>query len=431
MKVEVQTLDSCRRLLQIEIPAEDVRPNYERIVREFVRSANIPGFRKGKAPRNIVERRYAGSIDEEFHQATISQAYRNAVKAQGLSIVSVVSVENVKLGLAAGLSCDVTVDVTPEFELPEYKGIPVKYELAAVTEEDVEQQLANVRQQMAEYKEVEADHELTDGDMCLTSIENLDVETEAAGEGKKPTEPNVSIVVLSDDSPETIPGIKEALKGAKEEERREFAAEYPADYHDETLAGKTVRYAVTPTLARKIILREIGDELAKATGHDTLDALKETLRKNLEQRAKAEADSKRRNATLEYMLKNTEFELPKSQSDWEFKSALTDLVRELQSRQAPPNYMEEHREELTRIARQRAETRVRSRYILSRIADLEEIDASQSEVNMRISQMAQSRNAEFDKVYEEVEREYGLDAIVNEIRCLKALDLLAEQSKEV
>ncbi len=430
MKVEVQTLDSCRRLLQIEIPAEDVRPNYEQVVREFVRNANIPGFRKGKAPRNLVERRFASSIEEEFRQNTISRAYREAVKAQGLSIVSVVSVENVKLGLASGLSCDVTVDVTPEFELPEYRGIPVKYELAEVNDEDVDQHLSELQRQMADYEEATPEHELTDNDVCLVSIQQLGQEAESA-EVSEAQQPQMALIEFREGALENIPGIKDALKGAKVGEKRELEATYPADHPNEDLAGKTIQYEVTPSMVRRVILKAIDDELARTTGHETLADLKETLRKNLEQSAKNQADNKRRNDIMEYMLNNTKFELPKSQFEWELKDAVSEILSDMRSRGIDPSQLEDQQEELAEVARNRAEGRVRTRYILSRIADLEEIEASQREINLRIGQMAQSREVEFDKMAEEIESNYGIDAVANEIRRMKALDLLENESKTV
>ena len=432
MKVKVKELEACRRMLHIELPAQDVAEDYRRTLQPYLQEGAVPGFRKGKVPQAMIVKHYASSIQQEFRQTVVSRAYRQAIKDEGLSIVSVVNVENVVASPETGLVCDVTVDVAPEFKLPKYKGIPVKRQDTAVAEEYVDAQIKRLQENFAEFKDATADETATDGDA-------VQVDYTATLKGKPLAEvvPDAGSAAagtgawcIAGEKGSAVPGMSEALINAIAGKEVEATLTLPKDYPNEKLQGKKVEYTIAVKVVRKRILPALDEAFCKRLGVESLDALRQVMRQRLEGDAVNREQARRRDEALGYLVKNTKLEIPQSLDVQETRSAVSDIVQMSMRQGMTEDQLKQQREEIVKTAGDMAQQRVRASFILSKVADEEKIEATQEEINERIARMAKTQNREVAKMRAELEERYGLDGIINEIRCNKAMALVLENTRD-
>jgi trigger factor len=432
MKVEVQTPEPCRRKLHIEVPAEDVRPDYEKILRMFLNEGSVPGFRKGKAPRNLIERKYAKSIEDEFRHSVVARAYREAIKDQGLSIVAVVGVENVQVGPASGLVCDVSVDVAPEFELPSYKGIPIKRQEVVVADKDVEDSITAMRERMADYKDAEAGYTAVEGDACQLDYEatadGQPLEHVVADAGTFASAKDAWAVVGRDGS--VVPGMGEVLPGVAPGTVREFDTTFPDEHPNVALRGRTAHYRVTVKTLRQRNIPALDEAFCKRLGVESEEAFRNVIRQRMERDAERREEGRRRDELAGYLLRNTTFDVPRTLVDQETRSAVQQIVQDSMRAGMTREQLTEQQAAIVQTASEHAQQRLRVSFILTRIAEAEKIEATKTELDGRIAMMAHSRGTPVEQVRAEVEDRYGMDGLANDIRCNKAMDWLLANAKE-
>lgn len=432
MKVEVQTPEPCRRQLHIELAPEDVRADYENVVRMFLEEGSIAGFRKGKAPRHLVERKYGKSIDEEFRRMIVPKAYRDAIKQEGLSIAAVVGVENVVLSPATGLVCDVSVDVAPEFELPTYDGIPVKREEVAVTDAQVDENVAGLLERLADHVDADEGHVAAEGDAAVA-----DYEASADGQplvavvpeaGRLASGKEVWFPVGNESA--VLNGMAGLLVGATAGAVREFDTTFADDEAVEALRGRTVHYRVTVTKLRKRVVPALDEAFCKRLGIESPDALKALLRRRLEGEAERRDAERRSQAVSEYLLRNTTLDVPRTLVENETRSAIQQIVQESLRGGVPREKLVEQQAALVESAGEAAKQRLKVSYILLKIAEVEKIEATDHEVDARIAAMARARDIPVERVRAEIEDRYGIDSLQSDIRANKAMAWLLEHAKD-
>jgi len=432
MKVEVQTPEPCRRRLHIEVPSEDVRHDYEDVVRMFLAEGSISGFRKGKAPRPLIERKYARSIDEEFRRIVVPKSYREAIKQEGLSIVAVVDVENVALDAATGLVCDVSVDVAPDFELPSYEGIPVKREDVSVTDDQVEENVNGIRNRLADFAEAPEGYAAAEGDAVTADYEGMaDAQPLASvvpEAGRRASGTDTWIPVGSEAM--VIPGMGGVLAGATVGAVREFDTTFGDEEPVEALRGRTVHYRVTVKGIRRRSIPEVDEAFCKRLGIESPQALREVFRTRLEQEAERRDADRRSNEVSEYLLRNTPFDVPRTLVDQETRSTIQQIVQESLRNGVDRERLVEQQAALVETAANAAQRRLKISYILLRIADAEKIEASRGEVDSRIAAIARSRDIPVERARAEIEDRYGIDSLQNDIRANKAMEWLLAHAKE-
>lgn len=432
MKVEVQTPEPCRRRLHVEVPAEDVRADYENILRVFLVEGSVPGFRKGKAPRGLIERKYAESIEEEFRHKVVSRSYRDAIKEQGLSIVAVVGVENVVATPATGLVCDVTVDVAPEFELPAYKGIAVKRQEVVVTDKEVEDSIDAMRERMAQYHEAPEGHAAVAGDACQVDYEatadGQPLADAVADAGTFAAAKDAWAVVGRDGS--VVPGLGEAISGSVLGTVRELDTTFPEDHANTALRGRTVHYRVTVKALRQRAIPALDEAFCKRLGVESEEAFRTAIRQRMEREAERRESGRRRDEIAGYLLRNTTFEVPRTLVEQETRSAVQQIVQDSMRSGMTREQLTEQQAAVVQAATDHAQQRLRVSFILTRVADAEKIEASKSELDGRIALMANGRSIPVEQMRAEVEERYGMDGLANDIRCNKAMDWLLANAKD-
>jgi trigger factor len=429
MAVTIENTAPCRKKLRVEVAAERVAGTRAEILQEFRKAASIPGFRPGKAPEPMVEKRYAGEIDEELRKRLIPESYREALHEQNLKVVGFPQVENVEYQPGRPLVYTATVDTAPEFSLPEYKAIPVKKKTFAVREEDVDKSLDSLRDQQADFVDV-AGRSLKTGDFAVVNytgvadgkpISELTPEAKGLGENKD------FWLLISSDS--FLPGFCDQLLGANAGEKRQVLVDFPKDFPQQPLAGKKATYFVDVVALKEKKLPELSDEFAKKLGLESLAKLKEDVRKGLEGDVERQQDSDARRQVIEHLLARVEFELPDSLVQQETRSIIYDVVRENSLRGATKAQLEEKKNEIYGFAAKSAKDRLRTSFILDAIAAAEKIQVEESEIEERIRQLAQRSRTTPARLKAQLAEKGGLGEIEEQILVGKTLDFLVDNAQ--
>ncbi len=429
MAVTIENTAPCRKKLRVEVDASRVAGTRAEIVQEFRKFANIPGFRPGKAPEPMVEKRYGGEIDEELRKRLIPESYREAVAEQKLKVVGYPQVESVEYERGRPLVYMAAVDTAPEFPLPEYKGIPLKKAPMAVKDEDISKALESLREQQADFTAVEG-RALRTGDFAVINytgvaegkpIGELSPEARSLGENKD------FWLLISSES--FLPGFCDQLVGAQAGEKRQVLVDFPADFPQKPLAGKKATFFVDIVAIKEKKLPEVNDEFAKKLGAENVEKLNDTIRKGLQAEAEQQQNGDLRRQIVDYLLSRVVFDLPETLVQQETRSIIYDVVRENSLRGATKEQLEEKKNEIFGFASKSAQDRLRSSFILDAVAQAEEIKVEEAEVEQRIVQLAQRARTTPERLKAQLTEKGGLGEIEEQILVSKTLDFLVANAK--
>ncbi|HKI69687.1 MAG TPA: trigger factor, partial [Verrucomicrobiae bacterium] len=285
VNVTVEELAPCKKLMRVEVEVKDVDAAFDSTTKTFQRQANLPGFRPGKAPRDMVLRKYGKDIEEEVKRKLISDSYRKALDDKKLAVIGYPDIEEIQFGRGQTLQFAATVETAPEFELPEYQGLPVKREARTVTDDDVQLALEKLRAQQTNFQTVA--RPAKSGDIAVVNYTGTcdgKPVTDIAPTAKGLTEQKSFWVELQPGS--FIPGFADQLAEAKAGDKRTVNVEFPADFVTKELAGKKGVYEVEVVEVKERILPAIDDAFAKSYGAENLEKLREGVRRDLENELK-------------------------------------------------------------------------------------------------------------------------------------------------
>ena len=429
MNVTVEEAGPCRKKLHIEVPADKVTAEYEELVKLFTKSARIPGFRAGKAPKNLVEKRFAKDIDEELRSRLISTSYHDALKNENLNPVAVLSVDDSELKTGENLTVDIMLDVPPEFSLPEYKGIKVEGKNSVVNDEDVEEALNQLRERGASYEDV-SDRAVAKGDLVQIDyvgacdgqkIDELAVDAEGLGSGK-------DFWVMADENA-FLPGFGEALVGTKAGDKKDIMVDFASDFAVAAVAGKKAVYQVEVKGVREKHLPEIDEEFLKGYQVQSKEELDDRIREDLLRMKENEEKNRQREELIKHLMERVTMDLPESVVSQETRNTIYDMVRNNTARGLSKEKIEEQKDEIYNAASTTAAERVKLRYILHKIAEEEKITASANEVTSEIQMMAMRYGMRPDDLMKDIKKKDAMDSIKEDITNRKTVDFLLEQAE--
>ena len=429
MAVTVETTAPCRRKLRIEVDASRVAGARAEIIQDFRKQASIPGFRPGKAPEPMVEKRYTQEIDDEVRKRIIPDTYREAVAEQKLRVVGYPEVENVDYRPGQPLVYTAVVDTAPDFTLPDYKGIAVQKKETPVAEEDVTKTIDSLRDQQAEFVDVTG-RALKTGDFAVlnyTGIADGKPIAELVPEAKTLGEHKDFWLLISSES--FLPGFCDQLLGAPAGEKRQVLVDFPADFPQKPLAGRKATYFVDVVAIKEKKLPEVSDELAKKIGVESVEKLKEEIRKSLAAERDTEAQGEMRKQIVNFLLGKVEFDLPESLVAHETRSIIYDVVRENSVRGVSKETLEEKKNEIYGMATQSAKERLRTSFILDAIAEKEKMTVSEEEMETRLAALAQRYRVTPERLKAQLDERGGLAEVEDQIRTGKTLDFLIANAK--
>ena len=427
MSLQVEKMEKNMAKLTIEVSAEDLEKAMQSAYQKAKGRISIPGFRKGKAPRKMIEQMYGkGIFLEDAVNALIPEHYSKALSECELEIVSQPQIDVTQMEPGKALIFTAEVAVKPEVTLGEYKGVEVPKAEIEVTEEEIEASIKREQEKNSRTVTVE-DRAAEEGDIVTIDFEGF-VDGEAFEGGKGEAYP------LTLGSHTFIPGFEEQLVGAKTGDHVEVNVTFPEEYQAKELAGKAAVFQCDVKKIEAKELPELNDDFAKDVSEfDTLAEYKEDVKKNLTESKEKEALRAKEDAAIEKIIENAEMEIPEAMIDTQCRQMMNDFGRRMQSQGlSMEQYFQftgQTAEKMMEDMKPQALKRIQTRLVLEKIVEVENIQPTEEEVDEEISKMAAMYKMEADKLKELVgERE--MEQMKKDMAVQKAVTFVAEAAKE-
>jgi len=412
---------TCRRELDLEIPADEVTKKLESVAKEFARVARVPGFRPGKAPVSLIRRRFAEDIKGEVVQSLVPERVEKAVTEQKLTPVSQPQVEKLDFIEGQPLKFRAVFEVLPEFELGNYKDLELEMPTMDITDDDVTKTLEEMRERAAAFAPVEG-RPAENGDYVQLKL------TGTPEGGGDPIQADSVLCHLG--AEETMEPFNENLRGANAGDHKNFDVAYPADYPDAKLVGKTYHYAVEVLGIKNKKLPELNDEFAKdVSDAATLDELKTKVRESLEHQRDHKHKELLREKVIAALIKLHDFPVPESLVQHQMDVRLERVVRSLAAQGVDPRAVNVDWVTLRSRQQERASDDVKAELIVDRIASAENIDVTDEEVNHELEHAATHSGESAAAIHARLTKQGTLDRMKAKLRSDKTLDWLAQNSR--
>lgn len=426
MSLQVEKLEKNMAKLTIEVPAEEFDAAIKNAYNKNKNKFSIPGFRKGKAPLAMLEKMYgAGIFYEDAANEVIDASYPKAAEESKEEIVSTPEIKVTQIEKGKAFIYEATVALKPEVTLGEYKGVEVKKAEAVVTDEDVENELTAARKKNGRLIDVE-DGAIEDGDNTIIDFTGyIDDKTFDGGAGT-----DYPLVIGSHSF---IEGFEDQLIGKKKGETCDVNVTFPAEYHADELAGKPAKFVVTIKEVKRNELPELNDEFAsEVSDFDTLDEYKADIRKKLQEKKEQDAKVENENNVIEKVVENAQMDLPQPMVDTQAREMVENYARRLQSQGLNINdymkYTGMTPEKLMEQMRPEAEKRIKTRLVLEKVVEVENVEVSDEKLDEQINEIAASYKLEGAKL-KEMMGEREKEQIREDLKVQAAIDLLVEQAK--
>lgn len=431
MNVQIADINETRKTLTVTLDKGEVDTAYQGLISEFAQQVRLPGFRPGKAPAQLVEKRFAKEIKEEFKGRVISKAYRDGLQESKLDVLSLVDVEEgaVEPGLSAAIK--LTVDVRPEFKLPEYTGITTEVKSTGVTDAEIDAVIQGLRSERADFKV--AERPAQKGDYVKFGYEGtLD---------GQPLDAIVGDKAIYAKAPQTweevegtneglLPGMSQHLAGVSKGDKKTVTLAFPATFAAvPALAGKSVAYAIDVQEVRERALPPLDEAFFKANQVESLDALKAQVKSNLGMRKEHENRNEQRRQVSDALLASAAFPAPESLVAGERDSVLRQFIGENMERGVPQEEFEKNKKELFESAAKAAASRVKLQLILAKIAEAEKIKVDEKDLNSWLMREAMRSGQRPDKFAKDLGKDREqLRSIQQQILFDKTLDFLVSKA---
>ncbi|MFY9905919.1 MAG: trigger factor [Terriglobales bacterium] len=423
---------STKREIQVEIPVEDVNRQTDALIQKYQKVARIPGFRRGHVPASIIRQRFSEEIKTDMVEALIPRFFRQEAERLSLHPVSQPRVTDLHLHDGEPLRFKAAFEVLPEIKLEGYKELRADKPEVAVSEADVEQAINDLRERQAAFNPVEG-RALADGDFAQVSLDGIPKAAEGQkAEGKKDDSQPVHMdeVLVEIAGANTMPEFTEHLRGAVAGDERTFDVSYPEDTQDKRLAGKTFTYTVKVQAIKQKSLPELNDEFAKSLGEfQTVDDIRKVIREQIESERKHEAEHTAKEKLVGELIQRNDFEVPDSLIDQQIDIRLERGLRALAAQGLTAEQMKKMDLQRLRVGqRDQAIHDVKAALLLERVAEEENVQVSDEELNHELEALARQSKQTSEAVRARLTRDGGLDRIRTRIRNEKTLDFLYRQS---
>lgn len=389
MNVQTEEISSTRRKLSVEVPAEEVTKEYNEALNAWKKHASIPGFRPGKAPVHLVKAKHHKDILERLRDHLLPKSYREALEESQTEVVRIMDMdENIQVKLDEPFRFSITVDVKPEITLPDYKGISLKREAVEITNEDVDERIEKLREQRAGFDEV-TDRAVAKGDMVqIDFVTTLDGTPLAEAAPDAVGLDKAEDFWLQADENAFIPELGEGLAGLAIGEERDVKVIFDEKFASEPLRSKEVVFHVKLKSIRGRVLPELDEEFLKPFQVADVTQFRQKIKDSLLAEKQQEQEGSLRRDIEKFLLDNTAFDLPESDVDEAANRQVRRIINDMSRQGIPDDKMMEQKDEIVEAARQSAQTTVKLRYILLKIAGKEEITVSENELKREMAMMA-------------------------------------------
>lgn len=385
MKVEQKAeKNPCVVSLTVKADADEIKGTAKKVLNEFVREAQIPGFRKGKAPVDLVRKNFGSEIKREAEGACFREFYPKAVEESKLNVIALEGVSAMKLDETDGMEFTALVEIRPEYKMPKYKGLAIDSKDTKVEDAAVEERIEGMRKMFAKYEDAKEGAAICDGDFV-----QLDYKGSLDGKPLAEIVPDQKAICEATgfwtqiEAGRFVPELLEALKGMKAgEEKKGIEVTFPAEAAPDALKGKKATYDIKVTMFRSMVVP--GDaELVESMKAESMEKLRADTRERLEKQAVEAELNRRRNLAIDLLLKKVDFEVPPTLVQRQTEAFLGELAQRMQYSGVTADYIEQNRDKILQDAKDNAEKQVRLSYLLLDIADAEKIEVDEKDEGKR------------------------------------------------
>ncbi|MCF6408689.1 trigger factor [Pseudalkalibacillus salsuginis] len=430
MSAKWEKQESNQGVLTIDVDAERVNEALDQAFKKVVKKVNVPGFRKGKVPRSMFEKRFGvEALYQDALDILLPSAYTQAVEEAGIEPVDQPDVDIEQMEKGKNLIFKATVTVKPEVKLGEYKGLEVEKQNTEVTDEDVQEELTSLQKKHAELA-VKEEGKVEKGDTVVIDFAGY-VDGEAFEGG---TAENYSLEIGTGSF---IPGFEEQLEGEEAGAEKDVEVTFPEEYHAEELAGKPATFKVKIHEIKQLELPELDDEFAKDANEEveTLDELKAQIKERLQNDKTTQAENEMKDQLVQKASENAEIDVPEAMVNSELDRMMKEFDQRLQMQGMNLDmyyqFSGTSEDQLKEQMKEDAEKRVRTNLTLEAIAEAENIEITEEEIEEEIKKMAEMYQMEVEKMKQMLAMQGGPDLLKGDLKVRKAIDFLVENSKTV
>ena len=433
MNISVQKQPKCQATLEVTIPSEVVSEERKQLVQNFSSQARIPGFRPGKAPLKVIEKRFGSDIQQELDGRLMDKAFREALQNdKELKVIDVKMPETLDYAADGSANLNANLILAPEFTLPDYKGVTIEIPKAEVTPELVEQELDNLRNRNADFTDIEG-KTLEEGDVAVIdytgSCEGNKVE-EIAGQPVAQLEEGKEFWMIVDED-SFLPGFAPQLTGLAIDETRSVTVTIQEDFPVENLRLKDLTFEVTLKGHKTQTLPSDEKLVENLMPGGSIDDIRETLTSQMRFQMTREIDQLKESTLLNKIAESVDFDLPEEYVASETQGQSDRLVSEAAQQGATPEQLAEQQEQIFETAGQRAVNNLKVQFLLSEIAEAEQIPVEDNEVLAQITEMAKREKKPLKTYIKQLQRERRIDSIRNQLLIGKTIDFLLENANVV
>ncbi|MDF1712541.1 MAG: trigger factor [Akkermansiaceae bacterium] len=431
MNIRLEKKEKCLATLSIEVPAETVADERAKVLKAFVTQARIPGFRPGKAPKAVIEKAHGEDISREVESRLIQNSFQEALKEnEDLKVLNVKNPENVTHQPDGSFTFDAELITSPEFSLPEYKGLAIDVPKVDVTDKIVDENLEQLRQRFADYEDIEG-RAAEKGDLAVVdytaTIDGKPLD-EVGGEQAKPLASNEGYWIRIDEEA-FFPGFTDGLIGLKPNEDKEITVTLPDDFPIEAIRGMDAVFAVTVTGLKSEKLPELDDDFANQIEQGkSLDDIKALIRDDLEMRQKRQLEEIKINSVLAKLNELVDFDVPEDFLQSETQGQADAMVKEGIEAGMSEEEVQERQEGLFEEAQVRAKNSLKTNFLLTEIAETEGLKVENSDMLQRVTMMAKQAKKPIKRYMKELQKSGQLGNIRQNMLFSKAIDFLVEHA---
>jgi trigger factor len=422
MNIDIEEIGQGKKLIKIEVPKEKIEEEWQKQLNEVARMANLPGFRKGKAPRQLLEKKFGDKIVDEVKRAVVSESYQQAIEENKLSPVGDPDIGDINLELGKPLKYEITLEVLPTFELGEYKGMQLKKKLVAVTDEDIDNALKTISRQKTQLTIV-TKGKVEDEDYIICDCE-VDVNGEVVWKDEEMevvvSGPNVASI--------NVPDLKSNLVGAKSGDNLAIDVQLEDNFPIEQYRNKPAKLAISIKEIKRPTSPDINDELAKQVGYDSLDELKDFLLKRLDMEKKRMAEGEMMEQITNKLVEMADFEMPEDLMKNQSNERLQKHQLELLNKGTPPDEIEKNMEDLKNASEDSVVKDFKMSLVLKHIAEKERIFVTEDDVNQRISEMAGMYGMEPAGMKKQLEKMNSMSNLRHQLKESKTLNFVMKEA---
>ncbi|MBW1700128.1 MAG: trigger factor [Deltaproteobacteria bacterium] len=393
MLVSVEELSSVKKTLHIEIPEDIIRKELDKAYEELKKKAKLKGFRPGKVPRGILEQYFRKDVHADVSSKLIQESFLDAIKEKEFKIVGTPKIERPELKVKEPYRYSATIEVRPEIEDIDFRGLKLKKHLYKVSEEEVENQVKMLQRNLAKQEKIEEDRPVAEGDFAVIDSEGF--------KDQKPMQElsKTENLVLNVGRGQILKEFDDNIIGMLPGEEKEFDVTFPDDFANKDLAGLTVTFKVSLKEIRKEVLPEINDTFAKKLGdYDNLDKLKESIRDNLNREYQKRTEHELNEQIFEQLLAKTDFDVPDSLVEYELENIVSDAERYFAQYDIQMEDAGLTREKISEKYRDLAVKQVKRHLLLSKIIEQEELELSEEDREAGFRQMSQAARQPVEEI---------------------------------